>query len=114
MKEKNIKRKIVKYALGMIGILFIIFVVYLVNRYLIPRVDSKIANTQIEKNEEKYEITENTYTSNEIKIKIDKKEEGEGKDKVTYVSMTADKVKEVVAKHLAGGEIIEEYTVEKA
>mgnify|MGYP007067015741 CR=1 FL=1 len=68
----------------MIGILFIIFGVYLVNRYLIPRVDSKIANTQTEKNEEKYEITENTYTSNEIKIKIDKKEEGEGKDKVTY------------------------------
>lgn len=52
MKEKNIKRKIVKYALGMIGILFIIFVVYLVNRYLIPRVDSKIANTQIEKMKE--------------------------------------------------------------
>lgn len=37
-----------------------------------------------------------------------------GKDKVTYVNMTADKVKEVVAKHLSGGEVIEEYTVEKA
>lgn len=37
-----------------------------------------------------------------------------GKDKVTYVNMTADKVKEVVVKHLAGGEVIEEYTVEKA
>ena len=82
MKEKNIKRKIVKYALGMIGILFIIFVVYLVNRYLIPRVDSKIANTQIEKNEGKYEITENTYTSNEVKIKIEKKKKEKEKTKL--------------------------------
>lgn len=112
MKEKNIKRKIVKYALGMIGILFIIFGVYLVNRYLIPRVDSKIANTQTEKNEEKYEITENTYTSNEVKIKIDKKEEGEGKDKVTYYIAdikieNPDRIKKAFAKDQIGTNIVE-------
>ena len=112
MKEKNIKRQIVKYALGMIGILFIIFGVYLVNRYLIPRVDSKIANTQTEKNEEKYEITENTYTSNEVKIKIDKKEEGEGKDKVTYYIAdikieNPDRIKKAFAKDQIGTNIVE-------
>ncbi|MDO4608168.1 MAG: (2Fe-2S) ferredoxin domain-containing protein [Clostridia bacterium] len=34
-----------------------------------------------------------------------------GKDKITYVKMTADKAKEVVAKHLKGGKVITEYTV---
>ena len=34
-----------------------------------------------------------------------------GKDKVTYVHMTADKAKEVVEKHLVGGNIVTEYTV---
>ena len=34
-----------------------------------------------------------------------------GKDKVTYVKMTADKAKEVVEKHIKGGNVITEYTI---
>lgn len=34
-----------------------------------------------------------------------------GKEKVTYVKMTAEKVTEVVEKHLKGGNVIAEYTI---
>ena len=34
-----------------------------------------------------------------------------GKDKVTYVHMTADKAREVVEKHLKGGNVVNEYTL---
>ena len=34
-----------------------------------------------------------------------------GKEKVTYVKMTAEKVTEVVEKHLKGGNIVTEYTI---
>ena len=34
-----------------------------------------------------------------------------GKEKVTYVKMTAEKAKEVVEKHLKGGKVIAEYTI---
>ena len=34
-----------------------------------------------------------------------------GKEKVTYVHMTADKAKEVVEKHLKGGQVVTEYLV---
>ena len=34
-----------------------------------------------------------------------------GKDKVTYVHMTAEKAKEVVEKHLKGGQVVTEYLV---
>lgn len=34
----------------------------------------------------------------------------EGKEKVTYVNMTADKAKEVVEKHIKGGSPVTEYT----
>ena len=34
-----------------------------------------------------------------------------GKEKVTYIKMTPDKVKEVVEKHLKGGNVVTEYTV---
>ena len=37
-----------------------------------------------------------------------------GKEKVTYVRMTADKAKEVVEKHLIGGTPIYDYTLQKA
>ena len=37
-----------------------------------------------------------------------------GKEKVTYVKMTSDKVKEVVEKHLKNGNIVTEYTVAAA
>ena len=34
-----------------------------------------------------------------------------GKEKVTYVKMTSEKIKEVVEKHLKGGKVVTEYTV---
>ena len=34
-----------------------------------------------------------------------------GKDKITYIHMTAEKAKEVVEKHLKGGAVVTEYTV---
>jgi len=34
-----------------------------------------------------------------------------GKEKVTYVKMTAERAKEVVEKHLKGGNVVEEYTI---
>ena len=37
-----------------------------------------------------------------------------GKDKVTYVKMTPEKAKRVVAEHIKGGSIVEEYTIGKA
>ena len=36
-----------------------------------------------------------------------------GKEKITYVKMTPEKAKEVVEKHLKGGNVIEEYTISK-
>ena len=35
----------------------------------------------------------------------------EGKEKVTYVKLDADKVAEIVEKHLKGGNIVTEYTI---
>ena len=35
-----------------------------------------------------------------------------GKDKVTYVKMTPEKALEVVEKHLIGGQVIAEYTIQ--
>ena len=35
----------------------------------------------------------------------------DGKEKVTYVKMTADKAKRVVAEHLKGGRPVEEYAI---
>ena len=34
-----------------------------------------------------------------------------GKEKVTYIKMTPDKVAEIVEKHLKGGNVVTEYTV---
>jgi len=34
-----------------------------------------------------------------------------GKEKVTYVKMTADKAKAVVEKHLKGGNVVNEFTI---
>lgn len=38
----------------------------------------------------------------------------DGKDKVTYVKMTAEKAKEVIEKHIKGGKIVDEYTIGSA
>lgn len=35
----------------------------------------------------------------------------DGKEKVTYVKMTEQKAAEVVAKHLKGGQVVEQYTI---
>lgn len=35
----------------------------------------------------------------------------DGKEKVTYVKLDADKAAEIVEKHLKGGKIVEEYTI---
>lgn len=37
-----------------------------------------------------------------------------GKDKVTYIKMTAEKAAEVVEKHLKGGAVVSEYTITNA
>ena len=37
-----------------------------------------------------------------------------GKEKVTYIKMTPDKVAEIVEKHLKGGNVVTEYTVASA
>ena len=37
-----------------------------------------------------------------------------GKDKVTYVKMTADKVKRVLDEHIKGGSPVAEYTIDMA
>lgn len=34
-----------------------------------------------------------------------------GKEKVTYVKMTPDKAREVIEKHLKGGNVVAEYTI---
>jgi NADP-reducing hydrogenase subunit HndB len=34
-----------------------------------------------------------------------------GEEKVTYVKMTADKVKRVVAEHIVNGQVVNEYTI---
>ncbi len=35
----------------------------------------------------------------------------EGKEKTTYVKMTAEKAKEIVEKHVKGGKVVTEYTI---
>lgn len=35
----------------------------------------------------------------------------DGKDKVTYVKLDAEKVSKIVEKHLKGGQVVEEYTI---
>ena len=35
----------------------------------------------------------------------------EGKEKVTYVKLDAEKASEIVEKHLKGGKVVEEYTI---
>ena len=37
-----------------------------------------------------------------------------GKEKVTYIKMTPEKAKEIVAKHIKGGNVVAEYTISNA
>lgn len=37
-----------------------------------------------------------------------------GREKVTYVKMTAEKVEKVLAEHIKGGKVVEEYTITAA
>ena len=64
-----------------------------------------------------------TFEYDEYKLKIHRMDFGRkrgvyeysvyeaGKDKVTYVEMTADKAKKVIEEHLKGGKIVTEYTI---
>ena len=38
----------------------------------------------------------------------------DGKEKVTYVKMTAEKAEKVVKEHIKGGKVVEEYTITAA
>ncbi len=37
-----------------------------------------------------------------------------GKEKVTYVKMTAEKAEKVIKEHIKGGKVVEEYTISNA
>ena len=37
-----------------------------------------------------------------------------GKEKVTYIKMTPDKAKEIIEKHIKGGNVVTEYTISNA
>ena len=37
-----------------------------------------------------------------------------GKQKITYIKMNADKAAEIVERHLIGGHVVEEYTLNSA
>jgi exopolysaccharide biosynthesis protein len=82
-------KKIIKKIAFTIFIIFIIcliiFLGYLVNRYLIPRIELEVSSSNSnEEIVEENEITDTTYKSKDLKIEINKVETGEGKDKVTY------------------------------
>ena len=38
----------------------------------------------------------------------------QGEEKVTYVEMTADKMKKVIADHIVNGKVVDEYTIGSA
>lgn len=80
----NKAKTIRKISIVTIICLIIVALGYLIYRYLVPRVEYTIAEDKKEKIKEMYEETENTYKSDEVEIIINKKEQGEGKDKVTY------------------------------
>lgn len=80
---KKIAKKITFIIIATFVICLIIFCVYLINRYLIPRAEIQVSSSNEEIIEEN-KITDTTYESNDLNIKIDKIEKGEGDDKVTY------------------------------
>ncbi len=105
-------RKKAKIIVICIIIVIVLFLGYLINRYLIPRVELNISNKNTEKTVEEFEATENSYNSDELEINIEKVEKGEGKDKVTYY--VADiklqnpaRIKRAFAKDQIGTNIVE-------
>ena len=76
-------KKIIIFILLVVVIVAIIKIVPLVKRYLIRTVDKQVMADNT-KTEEEFEATENSYKSEELEITIEKKEEGEGDDKITY------------------------------
>ncbi len=112
MKLNRKRNKSIKFILIIIIIIMLIFASYLINRYLIPKVETKVTDESISEIQEKCEITENTYKSKEIEIKIEKKEQGEGKDKVTYYVadikiQNPNRIKKAFAKDQVGTNITE-------
>lgn len=81
-QNKKLKRIIIVIII-LILILIIGFLGYLIKRYLIPKVDTTIKNNS-ETISEEYEVTDNSYKSDELEITIEKKEIGEDFDKITY------------------------------
>ncbi len=109
------KKKIKKLVVIVFVVSIITFLGYLINRYLIPKVDMNIANTERKKTEEEYEFTENSYKSEQLEIRIDKKEEGEGEKKVTYYVAdiklkNPDRIKRAFAKDQIGNNVVEKMT----
>ena len=105
-------RKKAKIIVICILIVIVLFLGYLVNRYLIPRVELNISNKNTEKTVEEFEATENSYKSDELEINIEKVEKGEGKDKVTYYVadiklQNPDRIKRAFAKDQIGTNIVE-------
>lgn len=100
-----------------IGIILLICVIafcaYLINRYLIVRTEFEVSSVSSGLElEEEYEVTENTYKSKDVEIKIDKCEDGEGDDKVTYYVadiklQNPDRLDRAFAKDEFGTNIIE-------
>ena len=112
-KIKNNNRQKKKIIIILIIILILSFLTYLLKRYIIPKVEINIENKITEKTEEKYEVTENSYKSNELEIEITKKENGEGKDKVTYYIAdikikNPSRLKRAFANNQIGANIVEE------
>lgn len=106
------KKKLFKVWIICIGIIITIFFIYLINRYLIPRVDIKITNSSVTEIMEKNEVTQNTYKSKELEIEIETKEEGEGNDKITYYVadikiQNPDRIRKAFAKDEIGTNIVE-------
>ena len=54
----------------------------------------------------------NIFRKELVAINVDRLEIFEdGKDKVTYVKLDADKAKRIVEEHLVGGKVVNEYTI---
>lgn len=111
---KKILKRILITGLIIFIICLIIFAGYLVNRYLIPRVEMQVNAAAANKEEtvEENIITDNTYKSKDLQIEITKVETGEGDDKVTYFVadvklQNPDRIERAFAKDEVGTNIVE-------
>lgn len=108
-------KKIGKIFAIIILIVLIIFCGYLINRYLIPRSEMQVSSSSASIIEEN-KITDTTYESNDLNIKIDKIENGEGDNKITYYVAdiklnNPDRIERAFANNEFGTNIIEKMSV---